>query len=392
MTRAEINEIKRNYRPDGASIVRVAGCYVNGEKEKVCTFVNRFGNLDENEQFKYLDILKKTLSGKLNDNLQLLSFTTEEELSGEKYRSLTILRNTELADEAVLESFYDAVIESYERTGNFLILLFYDAVDIIAREVSGAKLEDSDEVFRYIVMAVCPVELADPGLSYLSEKNAIGARIRDWTVKAPETGFLFPTLEDRQLDVHHLLFFSKDAKAPHHELSEQVLGCEEKRTDAEKRGTVKNIFTAALGKENKELIGEAVSDFQYALSEYDEENILTYGEGSRLFVDREVLDKVLETTELSKKDCERIADRIEESMALEETYADALVERAVVKKGLDRAERKELLERIDFLEAVNGDAEDYRVLKLPKDFEPELKEIGGVRCYVIPESAVIKDI
>lgn len=385
MTKAEINEIKRNYKPDSASIVRVAGCYVNGEKEKVCTFVKRFGNLDENEQFKYLEILTKTLSGKMDDRLVLLSFPTEEELSGGKYRSLNGLRDTALENEEALEAFYDALIDCYDRTGNYLILLFYDVIDIAAREVSGARLEDGTEQFRYIVVSVCPVELGEPGLSYQSETNSIGARLRDWTVKGPETGFMYPTLENHSQDVHHALFFTKDAKAPHHEVVTDILGCEIRRTDSEKRGAVKSIISGTVGKEQKELVEEAVSDFQFGLSEYDEQYALTYGEGTRLSVNREVIGKALENTELSRKDCETIAAKIDEKLASDETFADALIEKSYVKKGLDRAERKELLEKIDFLEAVNGDGADYRVVKIAKAFELSVREIDGVPCYVIPE-------
>ncbi len=386
MNRSEISEIRKNLKIDKTSIVRVAGCYVNAGKEKVCTFSQRFGTLDENERFKYLEILNRSLSGKIRNHLQTLPYETEEELSGERFRLVNGLRDSEIANESLLDVFYDRIIDSYENPGNYLILLFYDVIDIMKRTADGIDLDESSESFRYIAGAVCPVELSDPGLSYLPEAQTIGARVRDWTVKNPETGFLYPVLTDRSCDIHNLLFFSKDPKAPHKEMAEDVLGCTWVLSEAQQRTIVKGIISKELEGENKDFIKEVVSDFEYALSEKAEENEQIYGEDTRLSLDSDILKKAMENTDISVRESHEVAEKITAAFSGCELYADALVEPAMKKKGQDRAERKELLQKIDHLTAISSVSEDYRILKFSADIEPEIREIDGVRCYIIPET------
>lgn len=69
MIKKEINEIKGLYDITECSIRKLAACYVDGEKNKVTTFTETFLNLKEEEQHKYLDIFKKTLSGTIGKNL-----------------------------------------------------------------------------------------------------------------------------------------------------------------------------------------------------------------------------------------------------------------------------------------------------------------------------------
>ena len=56
------------------------------------------------------------------------------------------------------------------------------------------KLDESEEVYEYLLVSVCPVALSKPGLGYRADENRIGARIRDWVVGQPELGFLYNIL------------------------------------------------------------------------------------------------------------------------------------------------------------------------------------------------------
>ena len=116
MNRKEINEIKALYDTiQDCSILRLAGCYVNGERNKVKTFNESFYNLPEEEMYKYLEIFRKTLSGTPGKNLLDMSFT-DQSMSDETYgrAMLDKLRRSELKDDEVLQSFYDKVIGNYD--------------------------------------------------------------------------------------------------------------------------------------------------------------------------------------------------------------------------------------------------------------------------------------
>lgn len=226
MIKQEINEIKRLYTPNNCSITRICGCYVDGEKNKKTEFKEAFLSLPEEEIFKYFELLRKTLSGNIGKNLLNLEFPMDSEVSGGPQDLLLRLRDSKLKDDALLEEFYDRIIDSYEFVGNYLIVLIHDAYDVPGKTTDGLTMEDaSDTVYEYIMCCICPVALSKPGLSYDAQSNEFHNRIRDWVVNMPESGFLFPAFNDRSADIHSTLYYSKNCEEPHPEFSQGILGC-----------------------------------------------------------------------------------------------------------------------------------------------------------------------
>lgn len=226
MIKQEINELKRLYTPSNCSITRICGCYVDGEKNKKTEFKEAFLSLPEEEIFKYFELLRKTLSGSLGKNLLNLDFPLTSEQEGGTQAALLALRDSKLKDDALIEEFYDRVINAYEYVGNYLILLIHDAYDVPGKTTDGLTMDDaSDTVFEYIMCCICPVNLSKPGLSYDSINNEFHNRIRDWVVEMPETGFLFPSFNDRATDIHSTLFYSRNPEEAHGEFVENILGC-----------------------------------------------------------------------------------------------------------------------------------------------------------------------
>ena len=152
MTKQEISEIKKLFTPKNCSITRICGCYVDGEKNKKTELKQAFLALPEEEMFKYFEILRKSLSGTIGKNLLNLEFPLKSETEGGTQEFLLRLRDSRLKDDALLEQFYDRIIESYEYVGNYLILLIHDAYDVPGRTRDGIEMEDaSDEVYDYIL-------------------------------------------------------------------------------------------------------------------------------------------------------------------------------------------------------------------------------------------------
>ena len=55
MTRKELNEIKSQYTLEDCGILRLCGCYVDGERNKITQFNENFLNLPEEEKHKYFE-------------------------------------------------------------------------------------------------------------------------------------------------------------------------------------------------------------------------------------------------------------------------------------------------------------------------------------------------
>ena len=247
MRKKDILELKKRLKKDYCTFTKMCGCYVSGEKHVILKFRETFLNLDEDEYFKYLEIAKKVLSGTIGNNILELNFPFNDNLINEKQVSLMQLKNSQLKDDSLLDNFYQSIIESYDYTGNFLILIFHDAYDVITKTKDNLKLDESEEVYEYVLCAICPVSLSDPGLRYFEEENKIKARIRDWVVENPTNGFIFPAFINRSSDVNSIMYYTKNAKDTHPELMENALGCYSKQTAAIQKDTFQSIIKDSFG-------------------------------------------------------------------------------------------------------------------------------------------------
>ena len=141
MNKKEVLELKRRFKKEAATFTRVCGCYVDGNHNKVCKFGNTFLNLEEDEFYKYLEIANKALSGTIGNNLLEVKFPIEEEEVGGRQHILMALRASKLEDENLLDTFYDLVIDTYDHAGNYLIVLFHDAYDVMTRTKDNNNLD-----------------------------------------------------------------------------------------------------------------------------------------------------------------------------------------------------------------------------------------------------------
>lgn len=299
MTKQEISEIKKLFTQNNCSITRICGCYVDGEKNKKTELKQAFLALPEEEMFKYFEILRKNLSGTPGKNLLTLEFPLASEQEGGTQEFLLRLRDSKLKDDALLEEFYDKIIEAYEYVGNYLILIIHDVYDVPGRTSDGIDMEDaSDEVYEYLLACICPVNLSKPGLSYNAAENTFQNRIRDWVVGLPETGFLFPAFNDRGADIHSTLYYAKNPEDLKSDFVEQLLGCPLPLSAGGQKETFQALIEETLG-ETCNI--EAVKNIHEKLSELAEEHkeepeplILNKNEVKSLFANSGVANEKLE--------------------------------------------------------------------------------------------------
>ena len=250
MINSEILEIRKQMKHENCTITKVSGCYVDGEKTIKTKFTESFLCLPEEETFKYFEIFKKSLSGTIGKNLINMDFPLESEFNGGTQEFLLKLRDSELKDEVLLEEFYEKIIQAYDYPGNYLVLIVYAAYDVPGKTNDKIMMEDaSDEVYRYILCSISPVNLSKPGLSYHEELNQIGKRIQDWVVGMPNNGFLFPAFNDRSTDIHSILFYSKDSEELHDDFVNQLFGCEVPMSAGGQKESFQSLIKETLGEE-----------------------------------------------------------------------------------------------------------------------------------------------
>lgn len=394
MNKREVTEIKRRFKKESCTISSMCGCYVNGEKEKVTTFRHTFLNLEEEEFYKYLEIANKSLSGTLGDNLLELSFPLAEEESGGKQHILMALRACNLEDEALLDRYYDLIIESYDYVGNYLIVLFHDTYDVPMKTTDELALGESEEIYDYIICAICPVTLSKPGLGYRKEENRIGARLRDWVVGATDTAFTFPCFTDRSADIHSVLLYTKDTKEPHHEFWENCLGCTTTiQTATEKRNAFTNMLTQAFGPEGEDT-SESILDVQQNLEDYIALEEERQDKDDPISLEPEIVEELLTDSGMEESKATRVKDAYTNYFGEDLPLAKELLDNKAVKQNQQRQEKKTMQEKIVSLTKQLEDAgfissegkEIDVVVKVPphKASYVDFAFVDGRKCLVIP--------
>ena len=385
MNKKEVAEIKRRFKQGATTITRLCGCYVNAEKEKVLTFNKNFLNLPDEEFYKYLEIAKKTLSGTIGNNLVELEFPRTEEERGGKQFGLMALRESALKEEAQLDAFFDMVIDTYDYAGNFLILLFHDCYDIPMKATDETKIGESDEVFNYILCAICPVNLSKPALGYKAEEKEIGARERDWVVSAPESGFIFPCFTDRSTDIHSVMTYNKNTKEPHKELWEDVLGCSSKKLTSDEK---KEAFFEIIKNETlSDTEDDKKADVQQSVIAHIEN---TEDSEQSIMLTKEEAKEIFEQSGIEESKAEKMAEKCVETLGEQMPSVTELVSASEAKKAEEVAEKKRLVKENEELKAIISDKDEITdekvIISVSKEKEAEIRytEKCGVRYLTIP--------
>ena len=247
MNRKEIAEIRRLFSPEYCPITRIAGCYVDADRGKHILPSRPFLTLPEEEMFKYFAILKKLFSGKIGKTIHNISFEeTEASQTCREFLLSNIVRERLKSSEEI-EWFYDSIIESYETSDSYCILMIHGAYDIPRGTKDGIALEDaSEDVYEFVLCAICPAKLAKPGLSFDLEDNEIRERIRDWLIEAPAAGFLYPAFNDRNQDTESVMYYTKRQSDRDDKFIRNVLQCEIGKSASEQKEEFAEIVQETL--------------------------------------------------------------------------------------------------------------------------------------------------
>lgn len=351
MNRKDILELKRRFKKDQCTFTKMCGCYVNGEKNILLEFRETFLNLPEEDYFKFLEIAKKVLSGGIGNNLLELGFPLDEHFHNDRQNFLMRLKRSGLKDDSLLRELYDSVIEHLDYTGNFLILVFHDAYDVMTKTSDNLKLDESEEVYEYFMCAICPVDLSKPGLGYFENDNRIKARIRDWVVQPPVLGFTYPAFIDRSSDTNAIMYYTKNAKDPHPELMENTLGCLSKQTATIQKETfseiIKNTVSADEEVSEKVFI-EIQESLNTMIEEYNEVYEDTDAEPVALSKDN--IKTLLEDSGVSEEATAKIEASFEENFGDAPPLAKDLIDAKLLKANEHKKKEEALIKQVEELE------------------------------------------
>ena len=261
MNRKEIAEIRRRLNPDKNAIDCVRGYYVNEKREIVSSFARSMMEFPQDEAEKVLALFKRTLAGLPGRNLIDVEFRPDQVMEGEAHGLLMSLNATALKVDNGAQMLCDRIIDGLDLEGNALILMMHDAYDVPFRHADADRADViSEEVFSYLLVAVCPVKLTRPALSYCAEDNAFHTLDPDWVVAAPEIGFMFPTFDDRATNIYSALYFTKDSGNIHEGFIDAVFNADAPMPADVQRETFQAVLEDALEEDLSFSVVETLHD------------------------------------------------------------------------------------------------------------------------------------
>lgn len=251
MNDKEIGEIRRHLRRDRSNITKIYGCFVNDNREIITEFSQSTGMMPENEGDKYFALFKRVLSGSVGKNLIDLSFKTAQVAQGApEHKLLMDLRECKLSDDELLHGFFQKIIDTVTLEGNYLILIGCDSYDVPFKgkdDISDA--DKSEEVYTYLICAICPVKQTKANLHYVPEEKLFHDGAMNQPVSAPVLGFLFPAFDNRSTNIYNALYYTHDIKVNQDALIEALFNTPVPMPAAEQKKCFEALLTTALGED-----------------------------------------------------------------------------------------------------------------------------------------------
>ena len=293
-----------------------------------------------------------------------------KEAEGGKQARLLALRDSGLQDDDSVSAFYDEIIGTYLYAENYMILLVHGTYDVPGRSSDHEEMFDaSDYVYPFLICCICPVSLDKPGLCYDAASNSFVDKIQDWMIQNPAVGFLFPAFNDRNSDIHALLYYTKDSEDLHPEITDDLLGCTLPLPAGDQKETFNNII--------EDTFSEACS---FAVAKTVHENLNALLEGKKEEPQPTPLDKAEIRRFLS--DCGADQEQLEH---FENTFAEDPAEEPVLLASNIASTRKFEVKtdnirisidpaRTDLIETRMIDGQEYILIPVTDNVE-----VNGIR-------------
>ena len=176
--REDMLELTRRMTPARNCFHRIAGAYYDREGCLYGSFNTHFQKLSKPEAESKLKVAKTIPFSRTNVELKEHQFKPTAAQKGGIRLFLNGLLSSELKNDAMLDVFYEMFGERYHANGDYGIYFFLGNYDIPVRGSDKAEQWESEEVYRFLICAVCPID-------------------GEYNPQPPECGFLYPAYKDR---------------------------------------------------------------------------------------------------------------------------------------------------------------------------------------------------
>lgn len=202
--REDMLELTRRMTPARSCISRIAGAYFDEEGYVDGTFNTNFLRLSAPERAKQLALAKSVPFSDTNVQLKDYKIPKEARRPGGIWQLLDGIRQSEMKNDGLLDLLYEVIGERYQPGFPYACFLFYGRYDVPVKAGDKERLEDSEELYEYLICTVSPLAGEyEPGKA--------------------EFGFLYPAFRDRSGDRDYVNLFERIPERPHRELTKWLL-------------------------------------------------------------------------------------------------------------------------------------------------------------------------
>ncbi|MGN1416396.1 MAG: DUF4317 domain-containing protein [Oscillospiraceae bacterium] len=253
MNKKEIAEIKKNFNGDSGlfTLNRVVMAYINSDTEVKCRENKLFAAVPDEEAEVVYETLKKALSGSQGKNLTEYAFPNESYEEGGAQNIFYKAMKSKLEDEEAVDAAIDRIRQNYRCDSVYCIMMAHCTYNVMTKDKNDDITELDDNVYNFIITALCPMNTNTDGLFYNSDSNTIEKKDNTQLIisRAPVDGFLYPVFSDRAPDANHVLYYTKTPKKPSLTMIEDVLDCSFSMTAESEKEKFQQVLGEVAGDE-----------------------------------------------------------------------------------------------------------------------------------------------
>lgn len=283
MNKKETSEIKKNFTDKSGFFImeRVLTAFIDAEKNLRYHQVNSCLTMPVAEHDVYDETLKKVLNTNVGKSFVEYEFPNEAYDEGKPQYILYSLLKSELKDETVCEDFLNHIANNIAYEGPFAVVTAYCCYTIRKKDKNDEFADGEDEVYRYLLTAICPVNTTTDGFVFDSFNNEITKKVNTELIisKAPSDGFLYPVFSNRSTDINHVMYYTKSAGKPNISIIENILGCTFVMSAENEKENFRSILKSVVG-----------DDLDYTLINTVNEKLREVAEDNKDDTDKTVID------------------------------------------------------------------------------------------------------
>lgn len=294
MNKKETAEIKKNFSDKSGFFImeKILTAFVDSEKNVRYNHVNSCLTMPAEEHEVYSETLKKVLNTNVGKAFVEYEFPNEAYGDGKSQDILYKLLKSELKDEQACEDFVNHIANNLVYAGNYALITAYCCYTVRRKDKNDDFADGEDEIYRYLLTAVCPVNTGSDGFVFDSFNNEIVKKLNTELIisKAPTDGFLYPVFSNRSTDVNHVMYYSKKVNDPNISMVENVLGCTFVMSAENEKANFQTILKSVVGDDLDYMVIKSVNEkIQEVVEENKDDTDRTVIDNSRL---KEILSDV----------------------------------------------------------------------------------------------------